>query len=119
MKGTCHECTKEVGGKLASCPMCRAPIPGSGKQFVALLKKAAKNGSAYAQMKLGWLYLDGAEGVPINHKEAFKWLNLSAEQQFPGAIGKLGEIYADGLKGVVKKQPVKAFELTKKQQVST
>jgi len=113
-KGTCHECTKDVGGKLASCPMCRAPMPNSGKQFVALLKKAAKNGSAYAQMKLGWLYFDGNEGVPINHKEAIKWLNLSAEQQYPGAFGKLGEIYAEGLKGVVKKQPVKAFELTKK-----
>ena len=54
MKGTCHECTKTVEGKLASCPMCRAPMPTSGKQFVSLLKKAAKNGSAYAQMKLGW-----------------------------------------------------------------
>lgn len=115
VKGTCHECTKEVGGKLDSCPMCRAPLPNSGKQFVSLLKKAAKNGSAYAQMKLGWLYLDGTEqGIPINHKEAFKWLNLAGDQQFPGALAKLGEIYDDGLMGVVNKQPRKAFELTKK-----
>ena len=115
VKGTCHECTKEVGGKLDSCPMCRAPLPNSGKQFASLLKKVAKNGSAYAQMKLGWLYLDGTEqGIPINHKEAFKWLNLAGDQQFPGALAKLGEIYADGLMGVVNKQPRKAFELTKK-----
>ena len=111
-KGTCHECTKEVGGKLASCPMCRAPMPNSDKQFVTLLKKAAKNGSAYAQMKLGWLYLDGTQqGILINYKEAFKWLKLSS---FPAAFEKLAEFYLEGLEGVVKKQPMKSFELRKK-----
>ena len=40
--------------------------------------------------------------------------NLAGDQQFPGALAKLGEIYADGLKGVVNTQPRKAFELTKK-----
>lgn len=115
VQGTCHECTKEVSGKLANCPMCRAPMPTSGKEFVTLLKKAAKAGSAYAQMKLGWLYLDGTQkGIPINHKEAFKWLNLSGDQEYPGALAKLAEIYAHGLKSVVKKQPMKSFELRKK-----
>ncbi len=56
--------------------------------------KAAEQGNATAQFKLGEMYYDG-ELVTQDYNEALKWYKKSAEQGNVGAQLKLGERYAD------------------------
>jgi len=41
---------------------------------------AAKQGNAYEQHKLGWMYANG-EGVPENDAEVVKWYRKAADQR--------------------------------------
>ena len=70
-----------------------------------LLRTPAEQGSAEAQLLLGFMYHDG-EGVPQDYAEAARWLRKAAEQGNIAAQGALGGMYLDGLG--VPKDPAQA-----------
>ena len=78
-------------------------------------RKAADQGDAYGQSKLGTLYAKG-QGVKKNPKEAIKLYLLSANQGFVEAQNNLGVMYFNGI-GVSKnqEQALKWFKLAAEQ----
>ncbi|MEO5348426.1 MAG: sel1 repeat family protein [Magnetococcus sp. YQC-3] len=62
---------------------------------LAALLRAAKEGDARAQVKLGIMHHEG-EGVLQNFKEAVKWLRLAAGQGDAEGQFLLGERYRNG-----------------------
>ncbi len=65
------------------------------KEAVKWYRKAAEQGYALAQVKLGGMYGSG-RGVPQDHKEAIKWCRKAAMQGNARAQFNLGLSYADG-----------------------
>ena len=71
-------------------------VPKSDTEAVAWFRKAAEQGLAQAQNKLGYLYLDG-KGVPKDEKKAVEWIRKAAEQgNYANGQDSLGEMYRDG-----------------------
>ena len=66
----------------------------AGDDFDAV-KKAAEQGDALAQVRLGIMYTMG-EGVPEDDAEAVRWYSRAAEQGDADAQFKLGFMYNDG-----------------------
>jgi Sel1 repeat len=62
---------------------------------VASIRKAAEQGDADAQAKLGSSYYIG-QGVPRNYSQAFYWYSKAAEQGDPLAQSNLGVMYHNG-----------------------
>lgn len=60
------------------------------------LLDAAGNGDRVARYALAMLYLEGDAQVTANPQEAFKWMQLSAQQGYPKAEYQLGMFYRDG-----------------------
>ncbi len=58
-------------------------------------KKAADNGDAEAELRVGIMY-DTGQGVPQNFTEALKWYKLSANQGNAIAQNNLGVMYLQG-----------------------
>lgn len=58
-------------------------------------RKAAEQGSAYAQLFVGTMYYEGS-GVPRDFEEAAKWFRKAAEQGYPIALNNLAGMYAKG-----------------------
>ena len=58
-------------------------------------RKAAEQGHATSQFKLGEMYYLG-QGVPRDYKEAFKWYRKAAEQGNFDAQIQLGVMYSNG-----------------------
>jgi len=76
---------------------------GVTKDYKAALewyKKAAEQGHAVAQNRLGAMYAKG-DGVTQDYKEAFKWYRKAAEQGYALAQFNLGGMYLEG-NGVTK-----------------
>ena len=69
-------------------------------EAVKWYRKAAEQGIANAQFRLGVCYEDGM-GVVKDEAEAMKWWRKAAEQGFSSAQISLGLYYANG-QGVVK-----------------
>ncbi len=57
----------------------------------------AKSGDADAQTMLGEMYLDGINGVAVDHEQAFFWLNKAAAHGDPQAQYLVGFMYENGL----------------------
>ncbi len=76
------------------------------KEAVKWYRKAAEQGYALAQVKLGGMYGSG-RGVPQDHKEAIKWCRKAAMQGNARAQVALGASYAKG--GGVLKDYVAAY----------
>ncbi|MDR1276015.1 MAG: DUF2628 domain-containing protein [Candidatus Accumulibacter sp.] len=76
------------------------------------IRKAAEQGDAAAQTRLGLMYYLGGEGVPEDVVQAAEWLNRAAEQGHAAAQFSLGTMYATGV-GVAKNNR-KAFEWIQK-----
>ncbi|HHD83483.1 MAG TPA: sel1 repeat family protein [Campylobacteraceae bacterium] len=57
----------------------------------------AKSGDVDAQTMLGEMYLDGINGVAVNHEKAFLWLNKAARKGDPQAQYLIGFMYENGL----------------------
>lgn len=75
--------------------------PGYGvniQKSVELFTRAAKNGHAKAQVKLGDLYLQG-NYLEKDYAEAMRWYKSAAKQATPDAEYNIGLMYKDG-KGV-------------------
>jgi hypothetical protein len=75
-------------------PASQVAIPNFDK-----LQRAAENGDAQSQYKLGELYADGL-GVKKNHRTAMIWYNNAAVQGHAAAQYSLGWMYFNGT-GVV------------------
>jgi hypothetical protein len=61
---------------------------------------AARNGEAWAQNHLGFMFANG-QGVAKNEAEAVRWYRLAAQQGQPSAQYNLGVMFANG-QGVAK-----------------
>ena len=70
-------------------------VPQDYKQAFDWYRKAAAQGHADAQAKLGWLYSNG-HGVPQDHKQAVNWFRKAADQGSPHAQFLLGLMYDEG-----------------------
>lgn len=70
-------------------------MPTDPVQQAAWYRKAADQGDALAQSKLGWLYATG-HGVPQDYGQAVAWFRKAAEQGKSGAQFNLGWAYEDG-----------------------
>jgi len=81
-------------------------------------RKSAEQGNAYAQNKLGEMYVDNPFGCHIktDHAEALKWFKISAEQGFAAAQFNMGMMYQYGLgvRGNLK-EAVKWYRLSAEQ----
>ncbi|RYG98277.1 MAG: sel1 repeat family protein [Alphaproteobacteria bacterium] len=69
-------------------------VPGS-TQEVDRLRKAAEQGNAEAQNKLGFMYFRG-DGVPQDYAQSMNWFRKAAEQGDADAQHNLGGMYASG-----------------------
>src|SRR5262245_59017032 len=65
------------------------------KAQITQLRKAAEQGDAEAQYKLGCLYANG-RGLPVDDCQAAKWYQKAAEQGNPDAQNNLGWMYETG-----------------------
>jgi TPR repeat protein len=65
----------------------------------AWFEKAADQGSAWAQMNLGLLYVRG-QGVPLDNTKAIFWLRNAAENNDSNAQYNLGWAYESGSSSV-------------------
>jgi len=83
-----------------SVAVCLATLMGCGNTSPEAVRKAAEQGLAKAQLKLGSMYYDG-DGVPQDYLEAEKWWRKVAEQGLSIAQYNLGFMYANG-EGVAK-----------------
>jgi hypothetical protein len=70
-------------------------MPTDSVQQAEWYRKAADQGDAIAQSKLGWLYATG-QGVPQDYAQAVVWFRKAAEQGKPGAQFNLGWAYEAG-----------------------
>jgi TPR repeat protein len=70
--------------------MCRADFPDNERKIAKQFKSLAKKGHAFAQAEVGWNYLLGIEGYPLNVKEGVKLLELASEQHDTKALRWLG-----------------------------
>jgi len=73
-------------------------VPQNYAEAIKWYRKAAEQGHADAQFRLGICYGDG-KGVPQDYTEAVKWLRKAAEQENAHAQFCLGVSYEDG-KGI-------------------
>ena len=64
---------------------------------VAWIRKAAMDGLAMAQDRLGWMYLHG-QSVPQDTATALEWMRRAAERGAPAAQLQLGGLYERGTK---------------------
>lgn len=69
--------------------------PGAIDARWGAYRKAAEQGNAEAQWRLGWIYEDG-EGVPQDYAEAAVWYRKAAEQGNAEAQWRLGTVYDRG-----------------------
>lgn len=63
---------------------------------ITQLQYLAEQGNAEAQYDLGMAYIKG-QNVQQNYQAAKEWLEKSAAQDYPGALGFLGVMYQNGL----------------------
>lgn len=63
---------------------------------IAQLQHLAEQGNVEAQYDLGMAYIKG-QSVQKNYQIAKEWLEKSAMQDYPGALGFLGVMYQNGL----------------------
>ena len=68
-------------------------------QAISLYRKAAAEGDAIAQFKLGGMYAR-SEGVALNHREAVSWFTQAAAKGYAPAQNSLGVRFEKG-QGVV------------------
>jgi TPR repeat protein len=99
--------------EIGLCNLAVLLLQGKGvtqdaEQGIALLTKAATEGSAFAKYRLAVCYQQG-EGVPQDYATCVHWYTQAAAQGHGPAINNLGDKYERGL-GVAK-DLAKAFEL--------
>lgn len=89
-----------VYGAGALDPWARDQNVQRGEEAFRLLKLAADQGSAIAQLTLGTMYENGQGGLAKNEQEAVRLYKLAVAQGLPIAQDVLGESYEDGTGGL-------------------
>lgn len=69
--------------------------PPVDSKLLITLRKAAEGGNTEAQYRLGMIHADG-DGVPLDYREAAKWLQRAANEGHAEAQEALGWLYANG-----------------------
>ncbi|KAF0698781.1 Aste57867_10639 [Aphanomyces stellatus] len=92
----CTPCAKEALANGATCVLCRAPVPTTQDEAVAMVRKHAEAGRAWAQSNLGSRYECG-RGVPQDAALAARWMKAASEQGDASAQQDLGAYYQLGL----------------------
>ena len=65
-------------------------LPNERKEtFVQRITRQAEEGDVDAQLSLGYMYLYGEDGVPVDYKKAFTYYNMAAAQNDPIAVNNL------------------------------
>jgi len=62
---------------------------------MAAFKVGAEEGDAGCQYLVSTMYKDG-EGVDVDYKQARTWLEKAVAQDYPSALGNLGNMYFEG-----------------------
>ncbi len=70
---------------------------GPTETVLEKLTRLAGEGDINAQLSLGYMYLYGEDGVEVNHKKAFEYYKMAAEQNDDVAINNLGSLYYSGI----------------------
>ena len=86
-----------------------ARVPQNDHNAIKWYRKAAEQGHAEAQFKVGLLYEKG-RGLPRHYGKAAEWYLKAAEQNFDNAQYRLGILHDKGLG--VEKNPVLAYMWT-------
>lgn len=87
-------------------------IPQNKADAEQWMLRAAKTGSAFAQMALGHFYIDGTFGKP-DVQTGLHWLQQAATQGYPRAEGALGVFLVTGDKSVPR-NPAQGIEWAEK-----
>ena len=66
-------------------------VPQDDVEAAGWYRKAAEQGHAFAQIRLGDMYADG-RGVPQDDVEAYKWLNLATTYAVESIREELAEM---------------------------
>ena len=70
-------------------------VPRDREEAIKWYRKAAKQGHADAQFKLGYMH-NHSEGIAGDSKEALRWYRMAAEQGNAKAQHSLGMLYREG-----------------------
>ena len=76
------------------CTTSRQGVPRDFRQAAVWYRKAAEQGHAEAQHKLGRMY---HQDIPQDFRQAAVWYRKAAEQGHPQAQWYLGDMYSEGL----------------------
>lgn len=96
-KGCCLNCNQNATlNNVYKCPMCRADFPDNERKAAKQLKSLAKKGHSFAQAEVGWNYLGGMKGYPLDVEEGVKMLELASEQHDTKALRFLGHTLYEG-----------------------
>lgn len=92
---------------------------GTEKDYTSAVrwyKKAAYNGDALSQFKLGQILMEGGFGISKNSDEALRMFRKAADNNLSFALNELGKIYGNG-EGVTKdeKEALRFFRLSAEQ----
>lgn len=72
-------------------------VAGPSETILEKLIRTAKEGDINSQLSLGYMYLYGEDGVAVDHKKAFEYYKMAAEQNDNVAINNLGSLYFSGI----------------------
>jgi hypothetical protein len=90
-----QNCTVKEPTQTLSTPETAAPVEQSSLDNVAAIRKAAEQGNADAQSKLGTMYYDG-QGLPQDYSQALYWSRKAADQGYATAQDNIGVSYFYG-----------------------
>lgn len=76
---------------------------------IAAITRRADNGDIAAQLRLGYSYLYGQDGLTIDYEKSFYYYELAAKQNDMIGLNNLASLYYNGIG--VKRSPHKAIEL--------
>ncbi len=80
--------------------------PSKDENSLETLTQKAEDGDVSAQLKLGYAYLYGLEGLTADYEKAFHYYELAANQNDKIGINNLGSLYYNGIG--TKRNPRKA-----------
>ena len=93
------------------CPLCQQLGPETQKKHIKLLRNWVKKKKVWASSELGAYYLQGIMGVKKSYTKAIELLTHGATGGNAIALFTLGQIYRDGIEGVVASDPIRATKL--------
>jgi hypothetical protein len=94
-KALCLECLRKVPYE-HGCPFCRETFDGTEAKTVQRIIARASAGDMNAQFNLATYHDFGKKGLPVNKKQAIKWMMKASEQGHARAQMNLAVTYREG-----------------------